>query len=349
VTLVHTVSDTGDGQLETLERTLASITQLYVTFSEEVFNPAGDTGPDDVTNTDNYLLVNAGANDALATTSCAAGIAGDDQAVTVDQVAFDLPSTTARLRFIGGEQLLQGKHRLLVCGSTSIVDLGGQPLDGNGDGTGGDDFVLDFTVIVDNLLVNPNFDNDLSGWTASSPSEINHGTDDVGAAPTSGSTAITNLTGAGHTMSLTQCVPVTSAQAFVLNGRVRMDSAAATTSAKVVFYNGAACGGSLLANTSIPAVPGVPGGLFCDGFESGDTSAWDPASGAVGCSLGAWEQVSGMVVAPLGAVSAEVSFVLDAGTSPDFNANLDDLQFYQMIFRDGFETGDTSAWSSTVP
>jgi hypothetical protein len=349
VTLVHTVSDTGNGQLETLERTLASITQLYITFSEEVFNPAGDTGPDDVTNPDNYLLVNAGANNLFATTSCATGIAGDDVAVTVDQVVFDLPSNTARLGFIGGDQLLQGKHRLLVCGSTSIVDLGGQPLDGDGDGTGGDDFALDFTVKVDNLVVNPNFDDDLWGWTTSSPSEINHDTDDAGAAPTSGSAAITNLTGAGHTMSLTQCVPVTRAQAYVVNGRVRMDSGAPTTGAKVVFYNGASCGGSALATTSIPAVPGMPYGLFCDGFESGDTSAWGLAGGGGGCGgVGDFEQLSGMVVAPFGAVSAEVSFVLDAGTSPDFTAELDDLQFYQELFRDGFESGDTSAWSGTV-
>ncbi len=349
VMLVHTVSDTGNGQLETLERTLASITQLYITFSEEVFNPAGNTGPDDVTNPDNYLLVNAGANDAFATTSCAAGIAGDDQAVTVDQVAFDLPSTTARLSFIGGDHLFQGKHRLLVCGSTSIVDLTGQPLDGNGDGTSGDDFVLDFTVKVDNLLVNPNFDDDLWGWTTSSPGETNHGTDDAGAAPTSGSAAITNLTGAGHIMSLTQCVPVTRAQTYVASGKVRMDSGAPTTGAKVVFYSGASCGGSALATTSIPAVSGVPYGVFCDGFESGDTSAWGLAGGVAGCGgTGDWEQFSGMVVAPFGAVSAEVSFVLDAGASPDFTANLDDLQFYQELFRDGFESGDTSAWSVTV-
>jgi hypothetical protein len=71
--------------------------------------------------------------------------------------------------------------------------------------------------------------------------------------------------------------------------------------------------------------------------------------GAGGCGgVGDWEQFSGMVVAPFGAVSAKVIFVLDAGASPDFTANLDDLQFYQELFRDGFESGDTSAWSVTV-
>jgi hypothetical protein len=37
-------------------------------------------------------------------------------------------------------------YRLLVCGTTSIRDWAGNPLDGDANGVGGDDFVLDFTV-----------------------------------------------------------------------------------------------------------------------------------------------------------------------------------------------------------
>jgi len=80
-------------------------------------------------------------------------------------------------------------------------------------------------------------------------------------------------------MSLSQCVPVTRAQTYVASGKVRMDDAAPTTGAKVVFYGGASCGGSAIATTSIPTASGVPYALFCDGFESGDTSAWSSTAG----------------------------------------------------------------------
>ena len=39
-----------------------------------------------------------------------------------------------------------GAYRLLVCGTTSIIDWAGHVLDGNGNGTGGDDFVRNFEI-----------------------------------------------------------------------------------------------------------------------------------------------------------------------------------------------------------
>jgi len=357
VTLVHTVSDTGDGQLEDLEYTMASITQIYVTFSEEVSDPPGDTAPDDVTNPANYMLVTPGGDWVFDTTSCAGGLVGDDLATVVDQVTFDLSSLTARLRINGGEQLLEGGHRLLVCGSTSIVDLADQPLDGNGDGTGGDDFVLDFTVEVDNLLVNPNFDDDLAGWTTSSPGEMTHGPDDVSGAPTSGSVVIINLTGAGQTMTLSQCVPISALERYFVSGWLWVDSGLVddpTIFASVGFYDGASCGGSLLGTEEIPGLNGDSAGvrIFYDGFESGDTSAWSGSVGSTGAKmyLAGWEHLAGSVQASSGAVSAMVHYVIEAGASTNFRVKMDDVQFFQpFLFKDGFEIGDTSRWSGTVP
>ena len=349
VTLVHTVADTGDGQLVELEATRTSITQIYVTFHEEVYDPVGDTDPDDVTNPANYLLVTPGADGVFDTTTCLGGLAGDDQSVTVDQVAFDLPSTTARLRINGGVQLLRDWYRLLVCGTTSIVDLEGEPLDGNGDGIGGDDFELNVAVSVDNLFANPNLDDDLTGWTASSPTETTYGTGDADSAPTSGSVAVTNLTGTGHTMTVSQCVAVSDLHGYFLSGKVSVYSGLSTdptVTADVVFYDGVSCSGSLLGTSATPAMSGDNSGgfIFCDDFESGNLSAW---GGAGGC-VNPWGRLSGWVATPTGAISAEVRFVFEAGASPDFTANLDNLLVFQMLFGDGFESGDTSAWSGTV-
>jgi hypothetical protein len=230
------------------------------------------------------------------------------------------------LRLNGGQHLARGWYRLLVCGSTSIVDLAGNPIDGDGDGSGGDDLVLDLGVTVDNLLANPNFDDDLAGWEVSSPTEIVHGSDDASLAPTSGSAAITNLTGMGHTLSLSQCVAVSGEQGYFLGGKVWVDSGLALdpeVHAQAEFYAAPSCGGSFLGSGVTPA--GV-----------GDTGI-------------DWVPFSGWMTTPAGAVSAEVFFVLNAGASPDFEANLDDVFVFQMVFGDGYEWGDTSGWSHSVP
>lgn len=347
---VKTVADTGDGELLEVEPTTTSITQFYVSLDETVQNPAGDTDPDDVTNPANYLLVERGDDGAFGTASCSVGVGGDDQAFSVDQVTYDQKSFTARLRVNGGEQLLRGRYRLFACGSTSIVDLLDQPLDGDGDGTGGDDFVREFSVTADNLLENPNFDDNVAGWTTSSPSELAFGTDDVGRAPTSGSAAVTNLTGTGHTISVSQCVAVSPQQGYYVTGRVQHISgslADPTLSSTVEFFGGAACTGGLLSSRVVPGLSGDTNGgrMFCDGFESGDTTGW---GGPGGCAE-AWQGFASWVRGASGAASARVTFTFDAGASADFEANLDDVQFYQMLFGDGFESGDTSEWSKAVP
>ncbi len=86
--------------------------------------------------------------------------------------------------------------------------------------------------------------------------------------------------------------------------------------------------------------------------HSGEDAGGAPTSGSAGSSSGPGAQfvLQQQLTAPKGAVSACVHFAVDAGSSPDFVSHFDDLSFHDaVIFADGFETGDTSAWSQAVP
>jgi LPXTG-site transpeptidase (sortase) family protein len=111
-----------------------------VTFSEDVEDPAGDSGSDDVTNPANYRVVESGANSVFNTASCAGGLAGDDTLTAVSSVAYNPTLYQATVSLPGS--LADGQYRLFVCGTTSVVDLSGNALNG------GADFTFDFTVGV---------------------------------------------------------------------------------------------------------------------------------------------------------------------------------------------------------
>ncbi|MEE8523969.1 MAG: Ig domain-containing protein, partial [Thermoanaerobaculia bacterium] len=340
---VHSVSDTGDGQLSD-ETTHASITQLYVTLSEIVQDPVGDTDPDDVTNPANYLLAHAGSDGTLETSSCLTGVDGADVAISVDSATWDEPALAARLRINGGQQLLYGAYRLLVCGSTSLVDVADQPLDGDGDFIGGDDFMLDFGVDVDNVLVNPNLDDDLAAWTASSPTETSHSPNDAGSAPTSGSISVATVP---TQATVSQCVSVTDDEGYYFAAKGWIESELSTDpslSAEIRFFTGAGCTGGTLSTKTLTGPSGDSDGglIFADGFECGDLSVW---LGGAPCAAGpAWLPMSSWMATPSSAVSAEIRVVVDPGASTGFTVNTDDLLFFHMLFGDGFESGDTSAW-----
>ncbi len=145
VNKVNSNADTGDGSLDESETTTVAITQLLLTFNEAVQDPTGDTGTHDVTNPANYRLFSDGTDNAFQTTVCGA-VQGDDQAIPIDSVIYNSGTQVATLNVNGGTRLPADNYRLLACGSTSIKDVIGNSLDGNGDGTGGDDFTRNFSV-----------------------------------------------------------------------------------------------------------------------------------------------------------------------------------------------------------
>ena len=110
-----------------------------LTFDESLNNPPGSTDPDDVTNPANYLLVEMGDNHLFDTVSCAAGLTQDDTQILISSVAYDDLDHKATLTLASEPPI--GSYRLFVCGTTSLCNLVGLPLNN------GVDDVHDFSVL----------------------------------------------------------------------------------------------------------------------------------------------------------------------------------------------------------
>lgn len=152
-TIVNSSPDTGNGSVsenESISTTLG-LTDLMVEFSSDVYDPAGDTDPDDVTNPANYLLVRS-ATGTFATASCSGGVTAPDVAISVDSVTYNNGGGSgpfvATLSINSGLPLnVAGFYRLYVCGTTSIVDAANTALTLAGDGVNpGTDFVRNFRI-----------------------------------------------------------------------------------------------------------------------------------------------------------------------------------------------------------
>ncbi len=329
VVLVNSVPDTGDGQLAECESVRGvEITQLLVTFSEPVYDPPGDGDPHDVTNPANYLLVAAGDNLVVDTLGCGP-VAGDDIEVPITAASYDGGSLTATVDL--GASLEGGVLRFLACGSTSIRDIFANSLDGDGDGSGGDDFILPFRREMHNLLGNSHFDCSLEGWdvTETIPGAVNHGLEDADDSGQSGSAEIYSPsdTGVPESFSLSQCLPLTGPSGFSAGLKIKLQAA----------------GGVSLDATILCE-------LMSDSGCTGTTEALAVRSDSFQDTADLWEQTILPVFAPASGQSALCGCIIETATGSAFTAHLDQIELVpndELIFVDGFETGATTPWSST--
>jgi len=329
---VETVADTDDGLLTPGEQLVTPITQIVVTFSEPVDDPLGDSDPDDVTNPENFQLIRPGANGTYQTTSCVA-VGGDDVKILPSSVLYLDASRTAIANFSSTDSLPASKYRLLVCGSTSIVDdIAGNALDGDSDGTGGDDLILPFEVLSSDLLRNPNFDSSIGLWNTlpATPGVVRFDAEDSDGWAVSGSVLMELVSGT-PVYAVSQCVQVSDLSRYLFGGRVRTSSPSATEPAafgQVQYFGSTNCTTTVLGSEVLGAV------------VAGDTA-------------GVWEALPDSPnLPPVGARSAYVSFLAVAGAAPSFATSFDTLYFrveMSVLFVDGFETGDSTQWSATVP
>jgi uncharacterized repeat protein (TIGR01451 family) len=121
-----------------------NVTQMVMTFSDDLL---GGTGPDGAENPDNYRLLAEGSGENFTTRTC-------DEPVAVDDIPLDFTvshdgGNVVTMTITGPDPyppLTEGQYRVMICGSTSIMNTSGVPLDGNGDGVPGDDAVVTFTI-----------------------------------------------------------------------------------------------------------------------------------------------------------------------------------------------------------
>lgn len=119
-----------------------SFHQITVTFNEAINDPIGNILPDDVTNPKNFKLFQPGSNGVFDTVECSTGLQGDDTAISIDSVSYKSGLYQAVLNLNGGSNLAVGQYRLLVCGTTSLVNTLGIPLNDEP----GTDSSYDFTI-----------------------------------------------------------------------------------------------------------------------------------------------------------------------------------------------------------
>jgi len=123
-----------------------AIRSIEISFNEDAANPPGDNDLGDVTNPNNYLLVQSGANGKFDTTSCKTGLTSDDILFPVGPIVYDNNEGDgpfkARITLNQGKSLPNGDYQFIVCGSTSIMDLAGNKLNN------GTDHLLTFTIQV---------------------------------------------------------------------------------------------------------------------------------------------------------------------------------------------------------
>ena len=315
-----------DGPLDECGTARVAIDALTVEFSEAMADPAGDTDPEDVTNPDNYRLFAPGPDLAFSTSLCGPP-AGDDVAIPVAGVTWD---SGTRIATADVSPLADSRYRLLLC--PTLEDAAGNQLDGNTTPSGGDEHELGLRVDARNRLRNGHFDCDLDRWqvTPSDGVDVTHdATVDLDGSPESGAARIEPLlpppTGSSS-FALDQCTEL-AAGLFEMVTRTRIEIAGGaqlTFRRRCEFFAQAGCAGSLGA-VEVSQNRGDSGGLWV-GFV-------DP------------------VQPPAATVSARCTFRVDRPSGADFTAHLDQLYLRpsSLLFRDGFESGNTSQWSSTVP
>jgi hypothetical protein len=316
VVRVDSSPDTGDGEVTDCEQVVVQLADLLVVFDEAMaVSPAAGAADDAA----NFLLVEAGADGDYQTTACGVP-GGDDQAVTPAGVTYaaDMPAPPESTSTLDFGALGDGLYRIIAC--STLTDEAGNALDGGA-------FVRDFRLEAGNLFANGHFDCNDDGWQTS-PAEVSwDGTVDQDNSVVSGSEQVDS--GGVAMATLTQCVELASATNPIELTASTALSAAGGVQVGVArfceFYSAAACGGTLLSAVSgSVAILEDSGGAFIDG--------------------------TALLNAPIGSVSAECGVGALSPGAETFQLWIDGAHLVGdgLIFADGFESGNTSAWSATV-
>ena len=321
--------DTSEGELASCSTVRKPLSTLVVTIEDDATTILNADDPS------SYQLLSAGPNGDFQTLSCGPP-SSDDIAVTIaDASVVNLSGTeieaTLEVSDVGG--LEPGLYRLLVC--DAITDSGGNALDGDENSSAGGDFLVPFfRADPGNLLSNGNFDDcpaSLEPWivSTSAPNVVQPGVagiDDSESSPLSAAAQFTHS--AAGTSVLGQCIEIEGDGPFTQRSEARFTSLSSAVGVFLQvceFFPAAACSGQSLGTSSVTSLLEDEGGDY--------VSFARPLS------------------VPAGSTSALCAYGIEAaGTPADLDLLLDGLFVGpdQGLFMDGFESGNTSAWSAAT-
>ena len=323
---VTTSEDTGDGDLAACETVRVGVEEITVRFNENLYTgPAtGEgTGADDPAS---YLLVRAGANGSIDTTSCEGGVQGDDVAMAIDEVNYvantPIPDdSTVTLEVSGHSRLHSSLYRFFACESlhdTANNNLAGDGTDPNTDA----DLARTFRIDAFNLLANAHFDCGAAGWQLQdavwqAPPVDYQASQQSGAVRANQDEAFVD-----QCVALGAQSPDREQAPYDIEARLRVDLISNVTvnwGLTCVFFNGPSCTGAA-------------------------TSATGALGTVTGSASGVWLHPKFRFPPVPGAVSARCGFDFDSLTGFAADADAIILRGNGVIFEDGFELGDTTKW-----
>ncbi len=181
----------------------------------------------------------------------------------------------------------------------------------------------------ENALSNGTFDVDVAGWTAVADATIEWNSIDADGDPNSGCAMVANIANYSTTMGARQCSAVLEGDRdFVLRTMVYVPSGQPATGYGYItirLYDEPNCqGNEVYANYSSLVFTATPD---------------------------QWLESSLLLTAPPGSQSALVWLTIHKNEDPDsLTMAFDNVSLFAIeIFADGFEGGNTSAWSNTLP
>ncbi len=300
---------------------------IKIEFSEALENLAGTDQPGDADCPDSYLLLYSGANRNFETSGCT-NPGGDDVRIEISGVKINQNQITLTPANTPLQQ--SGLYRLVACGN--LEDPAHNPIDGDGNGQGGDDFQLDFRYSPADILPNEHFDCSLEGWDIDStiPEEIEYSPDDALGSELSGSAFLQTISSApGEKLGLSQCLPIEEGSTIKADASFILDSSnEVQVRFSCIFFPTEGC--------------------------SYESLRSDSSLQSHGSTSGAWTRLANFssLPAPQTALSARCGFDLSSPSGEDFSASIDEIdlrvEVSSSIFLDGFESGTTNSWSAEV-
>ncbi len=235
---VRPISGLCQNQLASDDQLPAAVTELEISFSVDMADPAGDTSAVDVSNPLNYRLVSTTDASVVLPNNCADPLPANSTDHNIGIRFYDAVTNTVVLSSPLNTGLPNQRYQLMACYDGLASDTGNLQLDGNADGAAGDDYAVRFSVKTNNKLKNPNFSDGINNWLTSG--NVNLLSDDADNALKAGSANI------DLAASISQCIELNGESDLRFGTSLKSELATGTSTILINYYDAAQCTGNLL-------------------------------------------------------------------------------------------------------